>query len=151
MSSPVDPLHPSIFALSHVPFLSDDHPTATVVEQEETEQLIKDLLASVPPLQVSSHSDEESAAKIQAADEEPKKTILRTGEHQKFLASTLFRLPSPYVALDASRPWLVYWTVHSLDILGIGLDDELRARSVLLDIPRRHIVAEVQGVEGCRP
>ena len=128
MSSTVDPLHPSIHALPHTPFLSDNHPTATAVEQEETEQLIEALLDSVPPLEVTAEQNGKAEAKIEPSNGDVQKTSLRTAEHQKFLASTLFRLPAPYVALDASRPWLVYWTVHSLDILGIGLDDELRAR-----------------------
>lgn len=27
-------------------------------------------------------------------------------------------MPSGYVSLDASRPWLLFWTLHSLELLG---------------------------------
>jgi len=33
-----------------------------------------------------------------------------------------YPLPGSYLALDASKPWILYWTVHSLDLL-----DELKA------------------------
>lgn len=33
-------------------------------------------------------------------------------------------LPEPYVSLDASRPWLIYWSLHALDLLDVQqLDD----------------------------
>lgn len=31
-------------------------------------------------------------------------------------------------ALDASRPWLVYWITHSLDLLGVDLTAEEQTR-----------------------
>lgn len=31
--------------------------------------------------------------------------------------------PSAYVSLDASRPWLVYWALHSIDLLGGALPE----------------------------
>lgn len=38
--------------------------------------------------------------------------------HAKFLATWLLQLPAPYVALDASRPWIFYWTMAGLSFLG---------------------------------
>lgn len=38
--------------------------------------------------------------------------------------------PSTYVSLDASRPWLVYWSLHSLDLLGFDLTEEDIERSI---------------------
>jgi protein farnesyltransferase subunit beta len=32
--------------------------------------------------------------------------------------------PSAYVSLDASRPWLVYWALHSFDLLGFELNQD---------------------------
>lgn len=29
-----------------------------------------------------------------------------------------------FQSLDASRPWLVYWCVHALELLGVRLNDE---------------------------
>ncbi len=37
-------------------------------------------------------------------------------------------LPPAFVALDASTPWLVYWVVHGLDLLGDAVGDADAAR-----------------------
>ena len=100
-------LTPSIYDLPHTSLPSNSHPTATLTEQSETEQLISDLLALTDLS--ATHA-------------------LRKQEHNVFLASTLYKLPSGYVSLDASRPWLLYWTAHSLDLLGIALDQEIKNR-----------------------
>lgn len=39
-------------------------------------------------------------------------------EHSAYLMSGLGSLSSGYVSLDASRPWLAYWIIHSLELLG---------------------------------
>jgi protein farnesyltransferase subunit beta len=49
-------------------------------------------------------------------------------EHVRFLAGNLKSLPSVFVALDASKPWLIFWTVHSFDLLGVLLPQEIRNR-----------------------
>jgi protein farnesyltransferase subunit beta len=49
---------------------------------------------------------------------------LRRAKHIKFLHGGLKKLPSGFVALDASRPWLVYWSLNSLSLLGFDLDTE---------------------------
>ncbi|RSH95268.1 CAAX farnesyltransferase (FTase) subunit beta [Saitozyma podzolica] len=107
-------LAPSIYSLPHTPLPSNAHPSATLSEQSETEQLIADLLALTTPVDATGDDA----------------TILRKEEHTQFLASTFFKLPAGYVALDASRPWLMFWTVHSLDILGVGLDQNTKDRAV---------------------
>lgn len=38
--------------------------------------------------------------------------------------------PSAYISLDASRPWLVYWALHSFDLLGFELDEALIGRTL---------------------
>ena len=43
---------------------------------------------------------------------------LRREAHKKFLLAQLERLPAPYAAMDASRPWLFYWTMAGLSFLG---------------------------------
>ena len=37
----------------------------------------------------------------------------------EFLLSSLKSLPASYVSLDASRPWIAYWCLHALDLLGV--------------------------------
>ena len=102
---------PSIFSLPHEHLPSNSHPTPTLAEQLETEDLLESLLSITAPLD---------------APQNP--TTLRRGEHNVFLGSSLFKLPGGYVALDASKPWLMFWSLQSLDILGISLDDELKRR-----------------------
>lgn len=43
---------------------------------------------------------------------------LRRTAHARFLHSQLQRLPPPYQAIDASRPWFFYWTMAGLSFLG---------------------------------
>ena len=38
-------------------------------------------------------------------------------KHIKYLLTGLGNLSSGYVSLDASRPWIAYWCLHSLDLL----------------------------------
>ena len=113
-------LAPSIFSLPLDVLPSDSHPTATLHEQEETEQLIKHLLETTAPLDGS------------------QPTTLRVGEHNAFLANGLFKLPAPYVALDASKPWLLFWTFQSMDILGISYDQNIRNQYALPDHSYEH-------------
>ena len=132
-----DSLHPSIYDLPHTLFQTDNSPSSTLSEQEETESLFQALLDAIPrPGQPAStpiikFEDEESSGT----------TVLRTAEHDKYLASTLFALPSGFAALDASRPWLIYWTFHTMDILGISADQEIRKRSA--GSPRDKIEADL--------
>lgn len=53
---------------------------------------------------------------------------LARAEHVRYLLSGLERLSSGYQALDSSRPWLCYWILHGLDLLGHELDPELGSR-----------------------
>lgn len=39
--------------------------------------------------------------------------------------------PSAYISLDASRPWLVYWSLHALDLLGCLPSDEQKVSEIL--------------------
>ncbi|KAL7622274.1 CAAX farnesyltransferase (FTase) subunit beta [Parahypoxylon ruwenzoriense] len=38
--------------------------------------------------------------------------------HIRFLRKHLGKLPSQYVSLDASRPWMLYWCLNGLSLLG---------------------------------
>lgn len=56
------------------------------------------------------------------------------GQHVAYALEGVRGLNEGYQGLDASRPWLCYWTIHTLDILGALTDeptdkDEPRARS----------------------
>lgn len=49
-------------------------------------------------------------------------------KHIAYLLKGLEELPSGFQALDASRPWLCYWILNALDILGHTLSDDLASR-----------------------
>lgn len=44
-------------------------------------------------------------------------------KHAAFLLSSLRALPESFVSLDASRPWICYWSLHALDLLGVRPTD----------------------------
>mmetsp|Transcript_26471 Transcript_26471/g.55939 ORF Transcript_26471/g.55939 Transcript_26471/m.55939 type:complete len:705 (+) Transcript_26471:134-2248(+) len=45
--------------------------------------------------------------------------LLRTA-HTNYLSNALSNpLPRGFVSLDASHPWMIYWCLHSLDLLGV--------------------------------
>lgn len=47
------------------------------------------------------------------------------GKHREYLLSGLRGLSSSYVSLDASRPWLIYWIMHSLELLKVDLSPHI--------------------------
>ncbi|SGY60511.1 BQ5605_C007g04443 [Microbotryum silenes-dioicae] len=56
---------------------------------------------------------------------------LDRSSHFNYLTGMLSHpLPAPFVALDASRPWLLYWTLHSLALLDAELDQAALQRIV---------------------
>lgn len=59
---------------------------------------------------------------------------LRRKEHAKFLRSWIDeRLPAPYAAIDASRPWFFYWSLAGLSTLG---EDVSQYRDRLMETVR---------------
>jgi protein farnesyltransferase subunit beta len=104
----------SIFDLPHLSHPTNSHPSPTLDEQFETESLISSLLKLTAPPKTEGDNDSG--------------TVLRKGDHVKYVCSTMNYLSAPYVSLDASRPWLLFWTMHSLDLLGCALDDETKKR-----------------------
>jgi protein farnesyltransferase subunit beta len=117
-------LAPSIFSLPHLSHPTNSHLTATLDEQFETEALISEVLKLID---TSDTSDDPDTSTI---TEQPELGPLTKGDHVKYICSTMNYLPAPYVSLDASRPWLLFWTTHSLDLLGCALDDETKKRYV---------------------
>ncbi|XP_078419313.1 protein farnesyltransferase subunit beta isoform X2 [Cetorhinus maximus] len=54
---------------------------------------------------------------------ETKRPVLQREKHFQYLKKGLRHLSESYVCLDASRPWLCYWILHSLELLGEPIDD----------------------------
>lgn len=124
--------NPSISSLSQTPYPSNSHPSGTLDEQSDTERTISELLLSTAPpvLPGAATKSFANAPSVQGVAGEGNGTVLRKAEHLQFFQSLFFKMPPPYVSLDASRPWLMYWTVHSWDLLGIALDQNTKDRYV---------------------
>lgn len=72
---------------------------------------------------------EESVEKLfdtfqQLSDLDPEQPRLFRNRHVSFLKKALSHLSTSYECLDASRPWLCYWILHSLELLNETLDAE---------------------------
>ncbi|KAK4392999.1 protein farnesyltransferase subunit beta [Sesamum angolense] len=50
---------------------------------------------------------------------------LRRDNHIEYLTKSLKQLGPSFTVLDANRPWLCYWIIHSIALLGDCLDDKL--------------------------
>ena len=50
---------------------------------------------------------------------------LRREAHARYAGGGLSALPAGFTALDASRPWIVFWIVHSLALLDAPLPAEV--------------------------
>ncbi|KAJ2615491.1 CAAX farnesyltransferase (FTase) subunit beta [Coemansia sp. RSA 1365] len=55
--------------------------------------------------------------------------LLRS-KHEQFVRDALHGLSSGFAVLDASQPWLAFWSLNSLDIMGCDIDPQLRQRAV---------------------
>lgn len=84
--------------------------TQTSQQQYELEQTVRALYEDLA----------QSSAQVQETS-----LRLRRADHIKYLHGGLQRLPAGYVSLDASRPWICYWIVHSLALLQAPLPPAL--------------------------
>lgn len=50
-------------------------------------------------------------------------------KHEQYLYKAFGNLPGSFTTLDASRPWMIYWCLHSCDLM-----DKLPPESVLIQI-----------------
>ncbi|KAL7416623.1 terpenoid cyclases/protein prenyltransferase alpha-alpha toroid [Mrakia frigida] len=64
--------------------------------------------------------------------------VLEKNSHVQYLAKNLFKLPAPFVSLDASRPWMLYWILHSFDLLGVALDQATKDRAIATILSCQH-------------
>ncbi|RHY86314.1 hypothetical protein DYB37_011407 [Aphanomyces astaci] len=95
---------------------TDNWPTSTTRQQQETESLCTSFfvpLESLPPHELH---------QLQSAgflNDRFEVRLLRE-KHVPYLVRGLEYLPSGFASMDASRPWFMYWILHSLELL----DDE---------------------------
>lgn len=101
----------SVLTLPHVVTPSDGLTTATYTTQLAVEENLAGLLAG----HLANFTD----------------PLLAQSSHLSFLTKLLMGpLPSGYTGLDASKPWILYWALHSLALFGGELDAEARGRVV---------------------
>jgi protein farnesyltransferase subunit beta len=102
--------------------------THTSLEQLECERTC---LFNMLPLHLEEMSPEEREEfeEIGLLNDAGEVMLMRE-KHLSYLRWGLEPLPGGFVALDASRPWIIYWILHGMDLLG-GLDDdeELKSRA----------------------
>lgn len=55
---------------------------------------------------------------------------VKRDEHIEYLTKGLRQLGPSFVALDANRPWICYWILHSIALLGESVDDELEENAI---------------------
>lgn len=89
--------------------------TVTQVEQWSVEDRvfrIYNLFANIPPVAQTTMLE------------------LQRDEHIIYLNEGLKQLGPSFVALDSSRPWLCYWIIHSMALLGESLDYQLENNAI---------------------
>ncbi|KAJ3882498.1 terpenoid cyclases/protein prenyltransferase alpha-alpha toroid [Lentinula edodes] len=87
--------------------IDDNYPTPTSVSQKSTVALL---------VRPSPSSPSEKPTPIQSG-------ILDTNLHLGFLGRHLLQgLPARYTSQDASQPWLLFWSLQSLSLLEVELD-----------------------------
>jgi protein farnesyltransferase subunit beta len=88
----------------------DDHlVTITSIEQKRVEELVEECYK----------------AYLDKGDIEPLHPNLFRDEHVSYLMKGLIHLPRSYESLDASRPWIAYWILHSLELLAEPIPEEV--------------------------
>ncbi len=89
--------------------------TATSVEQTNLEERITDLYREFVDSPLS---------------EGQENLVLHREQHVSYLHGGLQYLPSGFIVLDSSRPWICYWIVHSLALLDAPLPAEVTSGAV---------------------
>jgi len=94
--------------------------------QQTTETECAPFFISIASLDPNSKRDLERLGLIQ--DENSTNIRLLRKKHAAYLRRPLYfknvqTLPGSYISLDSSKPWIIYWTLHGLDLLD-DLPDE---------------------------
>lgn len=112
---------PTNTSTARVQFLLD---TETTELQQDTEDECLPFFLSIPDLPAHQLQHLRSIGLVEGVD-----VCLLYENHSKYLCTPLSLetpLRSSFVSLDASRPWILYWTLHSLDLM-----DKLPSEDVL--------------------
>jgi protein farnesyltransferase subunit beta len=123
--------------------LDDGLPTVTSTQQHELEvkvaaqyseiaRLAKRLAAGGGGGSDDDDDDSEASGGTEEAAEalEEELSLLREA-HARYIGGGLGPLSAGFASLDASRPWIVYWVLHSLALLGAPLPSTVTAPEVV--------------------
>ncbi|CAO1618482.1 unnamed protein product [Parajaminaea phylloscopi] len=115
-----------LFSLPHRPLDDDGLPSSTFDEESKVEEDVFEVLSPYTTVSLDA---------IPAIR-------LRRSAHIAFLSKLVFKpLPAEWVAFDALRPWLLYWSLHSFALLGHAVEDALKVRiaSTLLSCQNKQV------------
>ncbi|KAF7721646.1 hypothetical protein EC973_004344 [Apophysomyces ossiformis] len=102
--------------LNQLKFQDDGLPTDTSILQKRTEESILQCYADYAPNNVL---------------KKPLESVhLERENHVAYLKRGLNSLSRWMLQLDASKPWLVYWILHSLDLLEVEITQEIIDRGI---------------------
>ena len=72
------------------------------------------------------HELEQKVAPLIARGSELQQQVrLEAAHHVRYLEGGLKHLPGAFVSLESSRPWILYWVVHSLALLKANLPGDV--------------------------
>lgn len=114
-------------------YKKDTHTTSL---QSQTEVECKPFFVSIPDLPKVHQND---LIRLSLIDPDTLNVLLLREKHKEFLQRPLFQkdeklLPAGYMGLDASKPWIIYWTLHALDLLdSLPSEDTLKGIVYTLD------------------
>ncbi|CAK4831769.1 unnamed protein product [Aphanomyces euteiches] len=111
---------------------TDDWPTATTRLQRETESSCTAFFVPMDSLPKSELHKLQMAGFI---SQDNQVRLLRD-KHIPYLIRGLEYLPPGYASMDASRPWFMYWILHSLELLDDEEDIQKFADSCMNTIKR---------------
>lgn len=127
--------------------LADEFPRDTAAPVP-LDPYIPELFTSLPPIRdglatLTSHAQDETAREIlpylrgsaggRPAYNEHGVPRLNRAKHVQFLRKNLGALPAPFIGADASRPWILFWSLAGLVVLG---DDVAPYRRGLIETAR---------------
>ena len=90
--------------------------TATSVEQTNLEDRITSLYQQFVDTAVSENAEA---------------LLLERKQHISYLHGGLQHLPSGFIVLESSRPWICFWIVHSLALMDAPLPPEVPAEAII--------------------
>lgn len=91
--------------------MTEDNPTFTSNEQIDVEMDVSKIYKNF--------------CKLVSEDIKENLPYLDREKHAKFLRRGIRHLSSNYECLDSSQTWLLYWMLHSMELLGICIPDDI--------------------------